>query len=283
MIHVFYHRVDHDGKCSGAIVKSAHPDAVLHPINYNEPFPWKILKKEDTVFVVDFCLVPFSDMIRLNRSCHLIWIDHHISAIEDHIRSKENISGLRRVGHSGCMLTWEYCYPGQPLPKAVWLLGNYDVFKLTREILDFEYGMRSEDTDPNRLAYWDKLFNNDQVELDRILHNGSIIHDYVDRVNEGVVENAFAVKIDGLPGLAINSMRLSSLVFQSAPNLSDYKVLICYGFNGRNWSVSLYTNHPAVDVSKIAAKYGGGGHKGASGFSVDKSPIPSIMEPYVRT
>ena len=38
--------------------------------------------------------------------------------------------------------------------------------------------------------------------------------------------------------------------------------------NGKNtWNLSLYTSKDTVDVSKIAASLGGGGHKKAAGAS----------------
>lgn len=43
-----------------------------------------------------------------------------------------------------------------------------------------------------------------------------------------------------------------------------------FSFNGRNgtWTYSMYSK--TVDVSNIAKKYGGGGHRGAAGFNTDK-------------
>ena len=40
-----------------------------------------------------------------------------------------------------------------------------------------------------------------------------------------------------------------------------------WAFNGEKYSYTLYSNDKNVDCSKIAEKYGGGGGRGASGFS----------------
>jgi len=37
----FYHSVDLDGHCSGAIVKRAYPDCEMIGINYGDKFPWQ--------------------------------------------------------------------------------------------------------------------------------------------------------------------------------------------------------------------------------------------------
>ncbi len=70
--HIFYHSADLDGQCSGAIVKRRFPNSDLNPINYNQTFPWEIIKPEDTVYMVDFGLQPFEQMAKLNASCRLI-------------------------------------------------------------------------------------------------------------------------------------------------------------------------------------------------------------------
>ena len=68
----FYHSADLDGHCSGAIVKYAHPECELIGINYGDKFPWESIGQDETVYMVDFSLQPFSDMIRLNKACSLI-------------------------------------------------------------------------------------------------------------------------------------------------------------------------------------------------------------------
>jgi nanoRNase/pAp phosphatase (c-di-AMP/oligoRNAs hydrolase) len=50
---------------------------------------------------------------------------------------------------------------------------------------------------------------------------------------------------------------------------SEYDILLLFSTgNGRTWSYSIYSE--TVDVSEIAKKYGGGGHKKASGFQSKK-------------
>ena len=49
--------------------------------------------------------------------------------------------------------------------------------------------------------------------------------------------------------------------------------MIVFVYNGDKWKVSLYTKKDDIDVSIIAQKYGGGGHKKASGFRCDKLPF----------
>ena len=52
------------------------------------------------------------------------------------------------------------------------------------------------------------------------------------------------------------------------PNEEEYDMFIGFSYNGKGWNYSLRSTK--VDCSQIAMKYGGGGHKGASGFNADK-------------
>ena len=53
-----------------------------------------------------------------------------------------------------------------------------------------------------------------------------------------------------------------------ALNEEEYDMFIGFSYNGKSWNYSLRSTK--VDCSQIAMKYGGGGHKGASGFSADE-------------
>lgn len=131
----FYHSADLDGHCSGAIVKLAHPECEMIPINYGQEFPWDTIILGETVFMVDFSL-PAGDMKALNLNSDLRWIDHHKSAIE---ALSGLYKGIREIGLGACELVWRYCFPNDPVPYAVHLLSVYDVWR-------FEY---TPDTDPH--------------------------------------------------------------------------------------------------------------------------------------
>lgn len=154
MIHCFYHSADLDGHCSGAIVKYRFPEAIMHPINYGDEFPWDEIKPPDTVFLVDFCLQPDSSMMALSDflagTGELHWIDHHKS--QEHLTSKMlHWQGYFNTTKAACELTWEYLFPDRPVPLAVHLLGRYDVWDHSDDrVLPFQMFMRMQDTDPAR-------------------------------------------------------------------------------------------------------------------------------------
>ncbi len=124
----FYHRADFDGKASAAIVAQKHPEVELIGIDYGDPFPWDRVQLNDIVFMVDFSLSR-KEMDELDDRCHLVWIDHHKTALEWIAKSEHQFKGKREVGKAGCELTWQYCFPELPMPDAVKYLGRYDVWQ----------------------------------------------------------------------------------------------------------------------------------------------------------
>ena len=46
-----------------------------------------------------------------------------------------------------------------------------------------------------------------------------------------------------------------------------YDLLVAWVFDGYKFNYSLYSTNPDVNCAEIAERFGGGGHKGAAGFS----------------
>ncbi|MGA9100016.1 MAG: hypothetical protein WB392_13910 [Methanotrichaceae archaeon] len=280
--HVFYHSADLDGHCSGAVVKRRFPDAELNPINYNQPFSWATIAPVDAVYMVDFGLQPFEQMIRLNASCRLVWIDHHISAIEAYKASGETILGKREVGRGACELTWEYLYPNVEMPRFVYLLSRYDVWDHSdqalwdNEILPFQYGLQPENTDPlTNWEFWSNLFRADNTFYENVIVRGQVILSYVAQTSARYMHShAYEIQFEGLRALAVNVGNVSSRFFESMYNPAKHDIMIAYSYiRGQFWGVTLYSDKPEVNCAMLAKKYGGGGHRGAAGFSCKDFPF----------
>jgi len=271
MIHCFFHSVDLDGHCSGAIVHRKHPDCKLHGINYGDPFPWDEIGKDDTVYMVDFSLQPFSDMIRLKESCNLIWIDHHKSALDNAEKNDFSAEGNSRNGTAGCELTWEYIYPDVEMPRAVYLLGRYDVWDHEDpDTLVFQYGMRIYPNTFPQSDIWEKMLSDDKEFLNKTLKDGEFIIEY-EKVQETKYCRgySFETEIDGKKAIALNKGFASSKIFDSKWDPEIYDLMIVFHWSKKGfWKVSLYSTKEDVDVSAIAIRYDGGGHKGAAGFQI---------------
>ena len=267
----FYHSADLDGKLSGFLVKHVYPFAEMRPIDYGEEFPWEVLADDVVVFMVDFSL-PHEEMLKLKSEANLVWIDHHRTALE---WDSEEIMGLRRAGVGACELTWEYLMKSAP-PLAVKLISDYDVWNLQdRRVLSFQYGCRVHQTDPATVEgrnFWISVLWDEHHQpiysdrfLRRILLEGEVCLDYEKIRNEDLCRRySFSVMFEGYRGIALNEAKAGSRTFESVYG-PYYDLMISFAFDGKSWTVLLRTDRD-IDVSEIAKKYGGGGHKQAAGF-----------------
>ena len=270
----FYHGSDLDGHCSGAIVKMKYPECELVPVDYGVGFPWNKVKDED-IIMVDFCLQPFDDMFLLKEKANsLIWIDHHQDKIKQYKKQYLRIDGLRINGIAGCELTYQYFYNTFDLPTFVSLLGRYDVWDHDADprVMPFQLGMSRYNTLPDNQEFWLSLFDYEKVM--RIVEDGSIILEYRDKENEKYVKAcAFETELEGHRCLAVNKMLTNSQIFDSIWDNAKYDFMVTFGWWNGAWTVSIYTDKEGYDGSKISKKYGGGGHKQASGFQCKELPF----------
>lgn len=153
-------------------------------------------------------------------------------------------------------------------PLAVRLAGEYDVWdKRDPDAELFQHGLRSRElTDET----WKRLLNpnGEALEVQSLLLGGKALQYARTHENESVIkEIGFTLKWEGLTFLACNAARYNSLLF-TAGLQPEHDA--CFGFKwtGKDWSVSLYhaPGKEHIDLSLIAVKYGGGGHRGACGF-----------------
>ena len=141
-----YHSIDLDGWMSGALAKFAYSEKIdMIGYNYGELIP--DLSSYDRIIMVDISFNP--EFMFLNKE-RIIWIDHHISAINDSQKcGYHDIRGLRKTEYAACELAWMFFWPDKKMPDIVRLLGRYDCFghKGTAEeqkVLQFQYGARYE-------------------------------------------------------------------------------------------------------------------------------------------
>lgn len=269
----FYHSADLDGHCAGAIVKMKYPECKMIGINYGEEFPWDDISPKEEIWMVDFCLQPFSEMMKLRLSCCrlLVWIDHHETAIEE--KGESFFYGNQQIGLGACEITWKYVF-NLPVPRAVRLLSMYDVWDHSDpDTLPFQYGFRLNfDTRPENQELWSGFFYDDAQLVGETIEEGKIILQYEKRQNEKFCRAySFEGDFHGLRAIIANKGFSNSMLFDSVydPQKHDLMISFCR-LPLQKWTVSLYST--TVDVGEIAKKYGGGGHKGSAGFQCDVLP-----------
>jgi len=278
----FYHG-DLDGIASAAILNYyRYKQGLLSSedkyikVNYNDNLYLDKIKNEH-VYILDFSLNSIEDFTLLTNKINVTWIDHHKTSIEKY-KDFRWVLGKRQDGIAACELTWQYLFENQEIPNIIKLIGDYDVwtFKYGDKTNHLQLGMQIRDTEPTNLVFWDKFLDNNYPYsykyLDEIINEGMIIDKYRQQdYKKTVDEYKFYRRWEGYNCVVCNRIA-PSMLFDSVSEES-YDVMIMYIFDGINYHISLRTKINEIDVSKIAQKYGGGGHKGASGFICQQLPF----------
>lgn len=294
-MYCIYHSADLDGFTSAAIVKKAFPEAILIGHNYGDSTE-KIdaIPDGSEIVIVDVTVEtphekdPIKKMQKMfdlsKRSKKLIWIDHHLSAINTYMQFKDEFNegkefceGYLEVGPAACELTWRYFFPEDTMPMAVDVLGSYDVWRKRYEktwdelIFPFQMGMRLVCNSPSSFPVTLLEISSDSRSLfGTILQDGHVIVAYQNSINAKLCSDiAFEAEIEGLRAICLNQASSNSIAFDSVFNPEKHDVMVPFSHNGKYWRVSIYTTSPDIDCSAIARKLGGGGHKMAAGFETE--------------
>lgn len=291
---IIYHRGDLDGIASGGLLKHAFPLAELHGAEFGDNIDELIssCEGENFVFMADFS-IPLPKMVELaSKVGRFVWIDHHWFIIKQYIENTALFPptftayiGKEANDKSACELVFEYLYPGKDVPLFIQYLSQYDVWNhKDPDVLPFQYGARLHFDSPKSstfaelLACIDDPDINDQGYSDylvnEILLTGQTILDW-QKQSAGFVakEYAFEVEFEGYKAIVLNTPLKGSHEFD-AVKTSGHDIMISFNQRpDRKWRVSIYTERDDVDVSVLASKYGGGGHKKAAGVIVDKLPF----------
>lgn len=270
----FYHN-DADGKCAAYWVYKEYDDVDFIEINYNKKFPLDSIEQGESVWIVDYSIEVEEMKKLLEVTEYVTWIDHHITAIEKYGDFGKDIPGMRISGIAGCMLTYIYIHKKgitagiREAPLFTTLIADWDVWDLNYGD-DTKYFITAFDAYNPQIGdrFWDRLEENTFVW--DMVKEGEIMTKFRDGYAASLIKSfGFELEFEGYNCFAMNAGKFSSEFFKSLNK--DYDILIPFIYDGSIFTVSLYSS--TVDVSKIALKYGGGGHKGAAGFQIKTFPI----------
>jgi uncharacterized protein len=295
-IIVIHHSADFDGLfCREIARKFLGAAAEYIGYDYGEPVP-VIPDSVKWIYLLDISIP------ELMADPRLVWIDHHKTAIE---QFPKTIKGYRLDGVAACRLAWQWFEaratledfgtPGFELPAfddyynrrlleplSVRLAGEHDIWDKRDSRVDlFQHGLLSQPLnwprllltrDDDLVGEWPStLYVFELVEAGRYVAHAS---------REGqaylMAQGSFNLPFEGLRFLAINAAVRNSTAFESrvTPEHDACLSFVWSAAKGR-WKISLRgVPHKAnLDLSPIAKKYGGGGHRQACGFECDALPF----------
>lgn len=274
---VIYHANCFDGFTSAWIAESTlslDNEVELIPANYGDPLPLDAIDSDTTVYVLDFSYSREATISLAEHAAKVIVIDHHASAIQalaDLYHPKLQL--LLDSSAAGCVLTWNWFRPEEPIPELVLRIGDRDTWTFaypgTREYVA-AVGLKDF-----TLENWDELARTDPEDL---MELGAIVCQHEDKQIALLLESAvFWTDFMGHKVVAANApyFLASELGMELCRQYPGSPFSICFHTSVDGTKLSLRSLPGGADVSKIAKKLGGGGHKHAAGCTMPHPLVPS--------
>ena len=203
----------------------------------------------------------------------LIALDHHEGVRE----VTESLPGsIFDNNRSGASLAWGYFHPDTPLPKLLSYVEDDDLFRFalpdTRAVLSY-IAIR-----PYTFEAWDELaaILENSTEAEAFLIKVRTYAEYFELLAAYAVEHAKLIDFEGHRvyfATAHPFKPMKSLVGNLlAKKRGPFSLVVAAHPNGYGVSIR---GDGTIDVSAIARKYGGNGHKSSSGFLIPADgPMP---------
>lgn len=266
-----YHKDCLDGLTAAWIVKSKYPDTLLIPANYGDKPPLELIDNDTHVFIVDFSY-PSKELKSIEQICNnLIVLDHHESAIRklESYPLKEHTLLHFDITKSGAILTWEYFHSEHIMPAWIQAVGDRDIWEFkypyTKEICEY---IQSK---PLTIEWLDEIHI---MDINDIIERGiKLWKPKMDKWLKRIKEDSYRYEILGYNVPIINMhptegvSEVLDIMAKDEPFAMSYyhsKDQIIYSFR------SAKDQEQSVNVAELAEQLGGGGHKYAAGWRINR-------------
>lgn len=271
-IVVIYHMPCPDGFTSAYVAWRKFSDTASYiPASHGNPPPEGLEGKE--IYIIDFSYSKETMLMIERNAKSLTVLDHHKTA-EEAVRSLKNFRFA--FDYSGAGLAWQYFFPDKPIPRIVQYIQEGD---LNRSTLPYTYEIEkviyATPFTFDAFAILDDQLENPEL-FKQFIEKGKTYGEHFKRLGEILSESAELVSFEGYEVYAANiptifKHEVAQQLWQK--HKKPFGLVWRQNADGSR-RVSL-RSEPNFDVSEIAKKYGGGGHKNAVAFNVpaDK-PLP---------
>lgn len=269
-VYIIHHKSCFDGVAAAWVVRKKieehwpnQNEIILHPASYHDAPPDVM---GAYVYIVDFSY-PRDVLIEMYvKAKWMLVIDHHHTA-------QEALQGLDfctfDMERSGAGLAWDLLFPNERRP---WIIDNVEDrdlwrFKLPGTAAVIAY-LASR---PLTVENIEEALQHTQAS---IVEKGLGILDYIDTFGEKVCETWTIKRILEWEVPVINTpyMNCSDHIDKLSRKLPGHPFYASFFMvAGGRWQFSLRSKGD-FDVSEVAKQFGGGGHKPAAGFTVDRLP-----------
>lgn len=272
MKQIWYHKNCMDGfgaLAAYSISYNFKKDDMMIPMSYGDSYN---LEGVDEVIMLDFSVKEQVMREICSKVSKVLVIDHHKTAQEEFekYRDIKNLELVFDTSKSGAILTWEYFHKNEDIPLILHYIQDRDLWEwklsCSKEISAYL----------KHQGYKDNQWLQDLLSrktLGYMSQEGSLILEVQKRIYEEICEKAKFTSLDDDLVISVNSP-----IFQS--DIGDFlnqkiidknlpqKYVITWWDEEEDTVYSLRSKGD-FDVSEVAKRYGGGGHKNAAGFKVN--------------
>ncbi len=213
----------------------------------------------------------------------LVVLDHHLTARDLFTQDARLLPSLADRGHhvnfdlehSGAVLAWQYFHPEEPVPALLAYVEDQDLWHW--KLPETEAVNAAIGSYPRDLETWDALSRRPWEEL--AAEGTPILR--AQRIEvERSLRLAHPLQVGELRVEAVNALQHRSHIGHELAKRAahGHAIGVVYRMRGGRVDASIYSIGD-VDVSTVAAGFGGGGHRNASGFSVK---LETWIESFVR-
>lgn len=269
-----YHDPCPDGFTAAWAVWRRYGDDVQYiGAKYGDPLPDVDGKR---VLLVDFSYKREQMLTLAVRAASVTVLDHHLSAEKDFgdLLLDGSVDGVFDMTKSGARLAWEWAHPDEDVPMLVQFVEDRDLwrFKLTGTEEFCEW----LNTVERSFDQWNSVrtFTKNPDGLNQAIRTGKILVDKFNREADAIMKSTLQwLEIDGHKVPVCNAPYMyASRIGNELVKKENAPFAATFFINPDGDKLfSLRSLDSKVNVSEVAVKFGGGGHRNASGFKVPAS------------
>ena len=240
-------------------------DVIIVDFSYNRPVLDRMAQAALSIIILDHHKSAAEDLAGLPAPAEQFdWV----AATED-ANHPVKVYAVFDMNRSGAMLAWDFFFPKRQPPRLLSHIQDRDLWRFEHDSTkDIMAGLFSY---PYDFEVWDQLANDcDMEEGAGLAIQGEAINRKQGRDIAAMIDTAaHRMVIDGHNVPALNcppfwASEAGHILAEREPFAA------CYYESDDHRHYSLRSTEAGVDVSEIARRFGGGGHRNAAGFKTDR-------------
>lgn len=266
-----YHDNCMDGLMAAAVVGMANPGIVFCAAKYGEA-PKLDRCRDRHVIIVDFSYSRADTLMICSVAKSVLIIDHHKTA-------KETLEGLEApnltiefdMNRSGAGMAWDHYHDLDRRPRLVAMVEDRDLWKFQMEgSKELHYALSAEEMSPENFTALLECEIKMPKFVDGLLVKGAAMSRMFASQLQALEDQSFYAEVDDHIIRCANAPYIfaSELAGRMAEG-QPFAATFFFDGEQENWSLRS-RGDGGDDVSAIAKKFGGGGHRNAAGFKVPR-------------